>query len=193
MRYVLLFTCLAMLTSCGYVRETLDLDRTGPDEYDVSVAAPLTIPPDFSLRPPTPGAERPQEIRAEEKARQALLGSATDTTPVVTDTTTNDLAIIFPDSAPVTDASPPEVGAENTLLDNTKSYASQPTMDGSIPQPEAMRAVGGISVTAPGVSSDLTPEQKVREAPPTPAEDTAAPKIEAESKDDDTSFWGTWF
>ena len=48
------------------------LDRTGPDEFAVELRAPLTIPPDFELRPPAPGASRPQEVTAAERARKAI-------------------------------------------------------------------------------------------------------------------------
>ena len=50
----------------------IGLDRTGPDEFAVESRAPLTIPPDFELRPPHPGAARPQEVSAAEKARKAI-------------------------------------------------------------------------------------------------------------------------
>ena len=48
------------------------LDQTGPDEFAVESRAPLTIPPDFDLRPPQPGAPRPQEVTAAERARKAI-------------------------------------------------------------------------------------------------------------------------
>ena len=35
-------------------------------------SAPLTMPPDFNLRPPQPGAARPQEKSSEQQARQAI-------------------------------------------------------------------------------------------------------------------------
>jgi hypothetical protein len=34
----------------------------------------LTLPPDYSLRPPAPGEPRPQELQPESAARQALVG-----------------------------------------------------------------------------------------------------------------------
>jgi len=36
--------------------------------------APLVVPPEYALRPPTPGEPRPQELQPESQARQALLG-----------------------------------------------------------------------------------------------------------------------
>jgi hypothetical protein len=44
------------LGGCGNVRESLGLVRSSPDEFTVVAKAPLVLPPDFSLRPPIPGA-----------------------------------------------------------------------------------------------------------------------------------------
>ncbi len=44
-----------------------------PDEFSVVSRAPLTLPPDFGLRPPRPGAKRPNEITPREEARSTLL------------------------------------------------------------------------------------------------------------------------
>ncbi len=46
----------------------------GPDALAVGRAAPLVIPPDFALRPPAPGAPRPQEADSSTQALQALFG-----------------------------------------------------------------------------------------------------------------------
>lgn len=62
----------AMLQGCGDLRRAIGLEHTMPDEFAVESRAPLTIPPDFDLRPPRPGAVRPQEKTADQAARQAL-------------------------------------------------------------------------------------------------------------------------
>ena len=62
------------LGACGDTRGVLGLERKAPDEYQVLRHAPLSMPPNFSLRPPAKGAERPQEDRVENRARQVLLG-----------------------------------------------------------------------------------------------------------------------
>jgi hypothetical protein len=62
---------LTLLSGCGF-RQLIGLDKTGPDEFAVESRAPLTIPPDFELRPPAPGASRPQEVTAAERARKAI-------------------------------------------------------------------------------------------------------------------------
>ncbi len=48
------------------------MDPTSPDEFAVESRAPLTIPPDFDLRPPQPGAPRPQEKSSDQLARQVM-------------------------------------------------------------------------------------------------------------------------
>jgi Protein of unknown function (DUF3035) len=50
----------------------IGLDQVGPDEFAVESRAPLTIPPEFDLRPPQPGAPRPQEITAAERAKKVI-------------------------------------------------------------------------------------------------------------------------
>lgn len=62
-----------VLAGCGdNVRRTLGLNKQSPDEFRVVSRAPLTVPPSFSLRPPSPGAQRPQEPSPEDRARQAV-------------------------------------------------------------------------------------------------------------------------
>ncbi len=53
---------------------TLSADRVAPDEFRVVTNAPLTLPPDYALRPPRPGEARPQDSNSAEEARQALFG-----------------------------------------------------------------------------------------------------------------------
>jgi len=62
------------LPACSSVRSALGVEKSPPDEFAVVTKAPLIIPPDFSLRPPKPGAPRPQELQPTESARLALVG-----------------------------------------------------------------------------------------------------------------------
>lgn len=45
-----------------------------PDEFRVVRKAPLTIPPEYNLRPPAPGESRPQELESDIQARTVLFG-----------------------------------------------------------------------------------------------------------------------
>lgn len=46
-----------------------------PDEFRVMRKAPLTVPPEYNLRPPTPGSARPQELSPDVQARVAVFGA----------------------------------------------------------------------------------------------------------------------
>lgn len=52
------------------------LTRDAPDEFTVTTRAPLSMPPDFSLRPPQPGASRPQEMSTTQSAEVTVAGTA---------------------------------------------------------------------------------------------------------------------
>ncbi|MBN2752393.1 MAG: DUF3035 domain-containing protein [Rhodospirillaceae bacterium] len=62
------------LSACGDVKQQLGFNREAPDEFTVLSRAPLSIPPDFALLPPQPGAVRPQEGSERDRAKDALLG-----------------------------------------------------------------------------------------------------------------------
>jgi Protein of unknown function (DUF3035) len=63
---------LSLLSACGGFKQMIGLDQPMPDEFAVESRAPLTVPPDFDLRPPEPGAPRPQEKSAEQQAQQVM-------------------------------------------------------------------------------------------------------------------------
>ncbi len=60
------------LGACQGVRDQLGLSKQSPDEFKVVARAPLTLPPEFTLRPPEPGIPRPQEGTTAQQARQAI-------------------------------------------------------------------------------------------------------------------------
>lgn len=62
------------LAACSNAKETLGLTKQAPDEFAVVKRAPLSMPPDYSLRPPRPGQPRPQELEPSMEARQAIFG-----------------------------------------------------------------------------------------------------------------------
>ena len=66
------FPAMLLLAGCTGIRQAIGLDQTAPDEFAVESRAPLTIPPDFDLRPPQPGARPPHQVTAEEKARRVI-------------------------------------------------------------------------------------------------------------------------
>ncbi|MFZ4070074.1 MAG: DUF3035 domain-containing protein [Caulobacterales bacterium] len=56
------------------MRQAIGAEKVAPDEFKVVTKAPLVMPPDFALRPPQPGAPRPQELRPDAEARAAIFG-----------------------------------------------------------------------------------------------------------------------
>jgi Protein of unknown function (DUF3035) len=60
------------VAGCTDFKRSIGLEQTMPDEFAVESRAPLTIPPDFDLRPPTPGAPRPQEKSADQQAKDVM-------------------------------------------------------------------------------------------------------------------------
>ena len=46
------------------LKSTFGLNKRAPDEFAVPTRAPLSLPPDYSLRPPEPGAPRPNQTTA---------------------------------------------------------------------------------------------------------------------------------
>jgi hypothetical protein len=65
---------LAALSACSGSKGGVMARGGGPDEFMVSKRAPLTIPPDFVLTPPKPGAPRPQEADSSQQALSAMFG-----------------------------------------------------------------------------------------------------------------------
>ena len=61
------------LSGCDTVRENLGYTKRAPDEFAVYKRAPLSLPPEYSLRPPEPGAQRPSSESPKTVAERALL------------------------------------------------------------------------------------------------------------------------
>lgn len=69
-----LATAAVLLSGCADVRAMAGLDRRTPDEFAVMSRAPLALPPSFELPEPRPGAQRPQEDTANDRAESVLFG-----------------------------------------------------------------------------------------------------------------------
>lgn len=71
-----LIAAVVALSGCSNLSEAIGLSRrTPPDEFQVVTHAPLSVPPDFALRPPTPGETGPGTTTAQAEARAAVTGS----------------------------------------------------------------------------------------------------------------------
>ncbi len=72
---VAILTAAAVTSGCSTLQRSLGTGKIVPDEFRVVTTAPLTLPPEYSLRPPRPGEPRPQETTAAD--RSAVFGSDT--------------------------------------------------------------------------------------------------------------------
>ncbi|MGD9980792.1 MAG: DUF3035 domain-containing protein [Hyphomonadaceae bacterium] len=61
-------------SGCASFSRAIGVTRSSPDEFRVMTHAPLTLPPDYNLRPPRPGEARPGENDPSTEARTALFG-----------------------------------------------------------------------------------------------------------------------
>jgi len=70
-----ILTSLFALGACGgETGKILGLDRQTPDEFAVVTRAPLTLPPEFGLRPPDPNGQRTQDLKPGLEAQRAVFG-----------------------------------------------------------------------------------------------------------------------
>jgi hypothetical protein len=76
LRATMLLTAASLvLGGCGETRKLLGWEKSTPDEFRIVSRAPLTVPPDYGLRPPAPGAARPNESSPQDAARTAVFGA----------------------------------------------------------------------------------------------------------------------
>lgn len=62
-----------MLCACGVTRENLGFEKESPDEMMVISRAPLSIPPEFNLRPLTVENENAADEQSMSVGEKALL------------------------------------------------------------------------------------------------------------------------
>ncbi len=67
----------ATLAACGAIAEQFTNPKRAPDEFAVYSRPPLSLPPDYALRPPRPGEDDFEDQTAQDLARAALLQSST--------------------------------------------------------------------------------------------------------------------
>lgn len=72
---------LLALSACDQMRQVSGLEKQSPDEFAVVTRAPLSLPPDYGLRPPRPGAARPQETEVATEAQDLLAPGSQDEAP----------------------------------------------------------------------------------------------------------------
>ena len=85
---VLTLAAATLLAGCDSARKALTQTKAAPDEFAVYTRAPLTMPPDYGLRPPTEGnTQEAAATSTRDEARRVLLGSPTAVaTPIQAET-----------------------------------------------------------------------------------------------------------
>lgn len=114
----------------GTVQESLGLVRAPPDEFQVVSRAPLSLPPDYDLRPPQPGAPSPGEVTTQQAAREALIGGTGAGATSATIEAAGD------DAAPAPRASAPGP-AEQAILAASGADRADPNIRRQIEEDEA--------------------------------------------------------
>lgn len=71
---LILAACALMVTGCSEVKEAIIPGKTAPDEFAVYTRAPLSLPPEYELTAPEPGAERPQQVNPSDVAKRVTIG-----------------------------------------------------------------------------------------------------------------------
>jgi hypothetical protein len=153
-----------LLAGCNSISQSMGLDPISPDEFNVVTKAPLILPPDFALRPPVPGAPRPQETQPRQQAQAALLnpgGVGNVVMPVMEaqDRTMGEVALLAYAGAVNPD---PGVRAlvdlENAqLLNQADGFLEQilswqqprPDVIDPVAEAERLRSAGGVAVPGP--------------------------------------------
>ena len=154
------------------VKSSLGLTKEAPDEFGVVSRAPLSLPPDYTLRPPQSGSLRPQDSTPTEVARQTVFRVPTDKTdpkgaPASASTGTasaGELALLKQVGAATADPNIRRiVDQENTrLLEADRSFTDRlifwktPEAPGVVvdPQKEAQRLRQNVAEGKPAVEGE---------------------------------------
>jgi len=123
MKRLTLLTALSVtviLSGCGGVSDSLGFGRNPPDEFAVVDRPPLSLPPDYTLRPPKPGAPRPQEINMTQRAGTVLFG----------------------ENAKASEGDSSKSVTENSLLEAIGAAKSEPNIRETIDREASQKVVG---------------------------------------------------
>lgn len=100
-------TGLLALCACSGtdVKDTLGLTRAAPDEFRVVSRPPLSVPPDFALRPPSTTDEGPNQQSASDQARSMVQGGAGTAVPTTSSGSAKSLLTGKQEQVPVSNVS----------------------------------------------------------------------------------------
>ena len=127
------------------IKKTLGLQRNQPDEFAVVERAPLTLPPNYDLNPPQPGAERPQEAAPVNTARGLILRSEPNAPKAVAGLSSSESALLA------------KAGA-NTADPNIRTELAKPNTLNDNPNQPVIQKLGISGKTEPGKALNATQE-----------------------------------
>ena len=189
-----------VLNGCmGQQDNVFGTEKEAPDEFAVYSRAPLSLPPDFGLRPPKPGATRPQTVMTRNEAKKALLSDshnlprpkATSAAQSEPDMTPGVLALLNNTGA---DQADPDI---RNIVNNETAYLSGGGDESFADSILFWRNDGGLK----GAVIDPAAEERrmrLKKAKGDVVDETPAPKIQRRdggetSNGEEKGFWGSLF
>ncbi len=174
-------------------------DKRAPDEFAVYSRAPLSMPPDFGLRPPKPGADRPQTLTPRNDAKDALLANTGKAPPTPAQTAAQDAA----DQTPGIRALLNNAGADQanpdirSIVNSETAALSGGNDEGFTDNILFWRKTTGLKGAVIDPAVEERRMRKKKSAGDT-IEETAAPKIERRGGgtsrgEEGKGFWGSLF
>jgi len=190
------FFAAGLTSACESERSVFGEEKRAPDEFAVYSRAPLSLPPDFGLRPPKPGADRPQVVAPRNDARKALLGnSAASPGPgAVNENLSPGMMALLKQAG--ADRTEPEIrtlvnretfllsgGGDENFVDNILFWRKDPNLKGAVIDPSQEERRMRIEKSAGDAVVDPTPTIQRRGGSQPERQDDGSNK----------GFWGSLF
>tara|TARA_R110002073_G_scaffold46471_2_gene126796 strand:+ start:146 stop:721 length:576 start_codon:yes stop_codon:yes gene_type:complete len=157
------------LGACDSVKRAVSGGKKAPDEFAVYKRPPLSLPPDYALRPPEPGREQLETFSPRDQARAAILRRPVQAQPLAE--TTPGLTVLM-DKMGTADADPAirtivdrETLAlseeDRRLIDKLIFWVDDPKYAGTVVDPAAeQRRLLETQALGKPVNEGKTPEVK---------------------------------
>lgn len=151
--YIMTLVAALLLSACTgqEVRKSLGVNRSAPDEFKVVSRPPLSVPPEFTLRPPNPGESPLVQGDREKQAEAIILNQSAEPS----DTNFQSLGDMMPKKVntaldPVMSSSL-ESAAEATFLSNIGTAKADPDIRTKLYQER---------IATPEVDDDASPLER---------------------------------
>ncbi len=159
---LLALAALSGLAGCSGtdVTRSFGLVRDAPDEFTVTTRAPLSMPPNFSVQPPRPGASRPQEASAAQAGAATLVPQAALMQPAAASSGEQSLLNAAGPAAPADIRA--KIDADSAMVQTNRSFTDRllfwraPAPKGTVvdPQAEARRLRENAALGQPTDTGD---------------------------------------